>query len=236
MLKGLEALTWLPPYRTYKTRAAKCIRITVEQANLRITYPPHASQREILALVLDKKAWILTHWHALQETHTERQAPDELTLHTLNELWRISYDTTSRKPGFYIPEAHHLMVLTNPAVASDIPNLLKTWLMRYAKHHLPPLLHTLASVHGLPINRVTIRDTKSRWGSCSAQHNISLNYKLLFLPHALTQHVMLHELAHTRVMNHSRMFWDTLRQLDPHCDAHNRALKSAAQYLPDSLK
>jgi len=69
----------------------------------------------------------------------------------------------------------------------------------------------LASQHGFAFNKVSIRNQKSRWGSCSAKNNISLNMELVRLPEKLSDYVILHELLHTRIKNHGKKFW---RELD----------------------
>ncbi len=74
-------------------------------------------------------------------------------------------------------------------------------------------LQRLADQHGFAYNRVTIRNQRSRWGSCSAANNISLNIKLAALPANLVDYVLLHELLHTRIKNHGPLFWAELDTL-----------------------
>jgi len=76
-----------------------------------------------------------------------------------------------------------------------------------AKKKLTSRLHYLAEKYGFTYNRVTIRNQKTRWGSCSHKNNISLNMKLVMLPDELVDYVILHELVHTRKKNHSKSFW-----------------------------
>ena len=71
-------------------------------------------------------------------------------------------------------------------------------------------LHQLAKQYGFTYNRVSIRNQRTRWGSCSGKGNISLNIKLVALPPELFDYVILHELVHTRIHNHSRKFWKEL--------------------------
>jgi predicted metal-dependent hydrolase len=71
-------------------------------------------------------------------------------------------------------------------------------------------LSELALEHGFTFNKVSLRNQKSRWGSCSAQDNISLNQNLYFLPPHLRDYVLVHELAHTKQKNHSPFFWNIL--------------------------
>lgn len=69
--------------------------------------------------------------------------------------------------------------------------------------------------YGLRYNRITIKDQKSRWGSCSRQGNLNFNYKLLFLPSHIADYIIVHELCHLREMNHSRNFWGLVAQTVP---------------------
>ena len=70
----------------------------------------------------------------------------------------------------------------------------------------------LADKYGFIYKQVSIRNQKSRWGSCSINNNISLNIQLMSLPHKLIDYVILHELVHTLVKNHSVLFWNTLNK------------------------
>ena len=79
-----------------------------------------------------------------------------------------------------------------------------------AKNKIIPRLHHLAGEYGFKYSRITIRNQKTRWGSCSPANNISLNIKLVLLPEPLLDYVILHELVHTRIHNHSKKFWAEL--------------------------
>ena len=82
-----------------------------------------------------------------------------------------------------------------------------------ARRTLINRLEELADWHGFTYNRVFIRNQKTRWGSCSAHNNINLNIKLSLLPDELIDYVILHELLHSRVKNHSREFWGEMDRL-----------------------
>ncbi len=79
-----------------------------------------------------------------------------------------------------------------------------------AKKRLKDRLSYIAKKHGFTYNKVYIRNQKTRWGSCSHKDNISLNVKMILLSAELIDYVMLHELVHTRIHNHSRKFWTEL--------------------------
>lgn len=86
-------------------------------------------------------------------------------------------------------------------------------LRRNAKIVLPPRLYMLSMKHGLPYEQLKINSSKGRWGSCSAKKHINLSCYLMLLPSHLIDYVLLHELAHTKEMNHSEKFWALLDKL-----------------------
>ena len=94
-----------------------------------------------------------------------------------------------------------------------------------AKEELPPRLAELAALHGFSYNRVSIKNNISNWGSCSVRGNINLNLRLVTLPPALRDYVILHELCHLRHMNHGPQFHALLEQLCPGHRALARELK-----------
>lgn len=98
-----------------------------------------------------------------------------------------------------------------------------------AREHLATRLEELATSHGLEYNRVTFRRQTTRWGSCSSENNLSLNLKLMRLPQELRDYILLHELVHTRVKGHGRVFWDELERYLPGAKSVDRRLK-AYQY------
>ena len=119
-----------------------------------------------------------------------------------------------------------------PAVAQEIAVYLKS----LARDFLPPLLASYAHLHGLHYERVSIRGQRTRWGSYSSTGTLTLNYKLLFLSRELVTYVVLHELAHTRYLDHSEAFWQLLSQLDVNARKLDRHLRTAGSAVPPWLE
>jgi predicted metal-dependent hydrolase len=80
---------------------------------------------------------------------------------------------------------------------------------------LPLRLMELAALHGLSVARVSVRNQRSRWGSCSPRRVITLNWRLIQMPEAVSDYVLLHELMHLRQPNHSRRFWREVQSVCP---------------------
>ena len=94
-----------------------------------------------------------------------------------------------------------------------------------ARENLEKRLSELAEQHNFQYNCVSIRSQRTRWGSCSSKDNISLNMKLLHLPQQLIDYILLHELVHTRVKNHSKDFWNELETVVPNARTVDEQLR-----------
>lgn len=77
---------------------------------------------------------------------------------------------------------------------------------------------------GLAYGKVSVRDQKTRWGSCSSKGNLNFNWRLVFAPGAVLDYVVVHELAHLRELNHSRRFWKLVERFSPDYREHRRWL------------
>jgi len=83
----------------------------------------------------------------------------------------------------------------------------------------------LAKKNGFKFNKVSFRWQRTRWGSCSSKNNISLNIKIIRLPSDLQDYILLHELVHIRVKNHSKDFWNELEKYFPNAKKYRKELR-----------
>lgn len=109
---------------------------------------------------------------------------------------------------------------------------LRGWVKEEAKAYLVPRLEELANRHGFQYQGVGIRAQRTRWGSCSAKGRLNLNACLLFLPEKLTRYILLHELCHTRQMNHGEGFWKLFYSVEPGAVDLDRLMRKAWQHVP----
>jgi hypothetical protein len=104
-------------------------------------------------------------------------------------------------------------------------------LRKLAASELPVRVAQLAALHNLLVKRVSVRNQRSRWGSCSAKGVISLNWRLVQAPEFVRDYIIIHELMHLREMNHSRRFWKLVYETFPETRAAEQWLKSHAALL-----
>ena len=100
-----------------------------------------------------------------------------------------------------------------------------------ARVELPDALRALAAQHDVTVTRVSVRNQRSRWGACSAQGAITLNWRLVLVPAFVRDYVMLHELMHRRELNHSRLFWRHVAAVCPRYQEARRWLLTEGQQL-----
>lgn len=123
-------------------------------------------------------------------------------------------------------------------IRAGIGNLraeLKASLWKLAKAELPLRLHELAAAQGLAVKRVSVRDQRSRWGSCSVKGVVSLNWRLIQTPDFVRDYIMVHELMHLREMNHSARFWKLVHEAFPRTTEAEQWLKTHSALLRERI-
>ena len=215
---------------------ARRIRLKVlRDASLEVVAPPGARRRTIRDFVEANRGWV-------EQTRMRINAgrrdgpqtgpfPAELDLRSLGQVASVRY-SSSRRPHFRW-DAQHLVIGLPDRHAQAVRTLLLAALKQRAQALLMPRFESLAVGHGLIHGRVSWRNQTSRWGSCSASGNISLNVRLMFLPSELVDYVFVHELAHLQHHDHSARFWGEVERMLPGAMQLRRDIRQADRWLPD---
>jgi|SaaInlStandDraft_7_1057024.scaffolds.fasta_scaffold58243_2 predicted metal-dependent hydrolase len=160
--------------------------------------------------------------------------PDEIFITAFHEHWRIDY-IEQRRVNIKVQqkESQQLWLLGDVNDDEQCIVAIKRWLISYAKEKLTKHVQTISEQTQLNFNKISIRNQKTRWGSCSNKKNINLNFKLMLLPFDLMNYVIIHELCHTIHLNHSAKFWKLVALFEPDYKILDKQLKQSARYIPD---
>lgn len=198
-----------------KRRGAKYIRLSVTPSGkVRVGLPHWTPYAAGISFALKRRAWImqqlalrplvqLVEGAKIGKAHT-------LNFHPARGVSQVSARVSQNEVSIYTNLLPSDGIVQNKAAAASEKALL-----REANTLLPQRLATLAAGKGYSYSGVRVRKLTSRWGSCSSNGVISLSYFLIQLPWPLIDYVLLHELVHTRHLNHGRAFWNDLQTALP---------------------
>lgn len=227
---------WPPAYTVKKHPKAKCVRLRASlEKGIEITVPPRFNLKHIPAVIEENKAWLLKQLNKIQaqaeQIPKEIKRPDNLVV--LGDEWQIHYETGMM--NFHIANSHTLTltIFTKPKDEHKIRSILIRWLKMTAEKALTLYLQEMSKETNLNYSSLKITSGQHVWGTCTSQKNISLNYKLVMFPIDVIRYVIIHELCHTKYMNHSDKFWNLVAKFDPEWKKSRKILRTnVEQYLP----
>ncbi|MDF9828201.1 putative metal-dependent hydrolase [Ereboglobus sp. PH5-10] len=185
-----------------------------------VTIPSRGSEREARRFAADHADW-LARARARQE-----KKPRAATTWGVGTriLWRgemtavrVAHESTAERPAVAIGADNIGApgIFRVASLASDLRPTLEAHFLRIAKVELPARTWELAAETRVPVTRVTVRNQRTRWGSCTADGIISLNWRLVQAPVFVRDYIIYHELMHLREMNHSARFWARVAEVCP---------------------
>jgi predicted metal-dependent hydrolase len=157
--------------------------------------------------------------------------PERVELAATNEVFTVRYHNGIGRPRALATDTQ-IEILGDRARESDIREYFRTWLIEHARLRLGPWLARVAHETELGFNSLQVRRQRTRWGSCSVRGTISLNCCLLFQRAEVVRYLLVHELSHTRYMNHSLRFWRLVATHEPDYRSLDRELVQGWQSVP----
>lgn len=212
----------LPEIQIIRHVRATRLRLRVEPTQIRLTAPVFCSKGQIQTFIDQSETWLMETWRKQQETVSaqDRTLPLELQLFNLSQPIQILYQTQKHS---YRYDATQMQLFISDRQPEQY---LKAFVIAYAKQYLPIYLEQISHEIGLKFRKCSIRQPKTRWGSCTSRHDIMLNSALVLFPEAITRYVCVHELAHTQYFDHSLQFWTEVEKHDVHYKNHRKNLKN----------
>ena len=236
----------LPPYELRVSARAKRVTLRVAPGRgLVVTVPRRFARRDVPGVVAEHRDWALAELAALEArvpAAFRQWPPRALELPGAGLRLVIGFDPPDASgharaarapaPRSSLGSESVLTLRCAPEDRAAAVAGIAARLAHEARARLGARLAILAERHGLVYARLAVRGQRTLWGSCSATGTISLNWKLLFLRPALVDYVLLHELAHTRHLDHSAAFWALLERLVPGARDLDAELREAGARVP----
>ena len=201
----------------FRSHRAKRLNITIKPfTGVRVSVPHSVSFKKAKEATEQRISWIKSHLSKMQKVEglfTIFNLDTEFQTRTHHLEIKLSSTGTLRsvvrgdKIAVTIPHANQI---ADAEVQNAIRKAIEHAWRKEAKGHLPLRVETLAAKHNFTYKNVAIKNAKTRWGSCSFDNNINLSLHLMRLPDHLVDYVILHELVHTKIKNHSSDFWQLL--------------------------
>lgn len=217
---GLHLLPGNPPVEINLKRSSRARRISLRVSSLdgrvTLTLPRGVSDRKGLEFAAEKADWLRT--HLARHGGTIAVGPGTV----LPLAGRDLLVTAGQGRGIRV-EDDRLVV---PGDAARLPARLSAYLRTLARDRLARASDHYADILGRRYSRITLRDTRSRWGSCSAQGALSYSWRLILAPPEVLSYVAAHEVAHLAEMNHSDAFWNTVQAIHGPYAAQRNWLRS----------
>ncbi|MDZ7751923.1 MAG: SprT family zinc-dependent metalloprotease [Gammaproteobacteria bacterium] len=184
--------------------------------------PWHCPRRLAEGVLLDHGDWV---WRTRATLEARRPPPltDHRPLPWLDETLHLRL--LERATWRVMREGPWLTVRGPDLGEAEVRPRLEHWYRRRARDHLGMRLAHYAEEMGLACPTLTLRDPRTRWGSCSSRGRVNLSWRLVLLPTRVADYVVVHELAHLRQMNHSPAFWREVEAVLPDYDARRRVLR-----------
>lgn len=222
-LDSIEILSHPMPilYRRHARARNYVLRLHANRTVV-VTIPRQGTKKFARAFVASRKSWLEKQWRILEA----RKAPAhdlrpgmEILLHGRPVLLEVRPEGN----GWELQAGPERAPLATPE--GNLRPALECHLRAAAKSLLLRRVEQLAQDHSLKVKRIVIRNQRSRWGSCSCQGTISLNWRLIQLPEPVRDYIIVHELMHLRQLNHSPQFWSEVAKACPDYRAAEEWLK-----------
>lgn len=206
------------------TRALRMIlRIDNKLEGAIITLPIWTSEREALLMVQERSDWILTKLNTIPPKIAFESG---VKIPLLGKYYNIFHDPNQRE--VVIKSSNEIRL---GGRQEHVSRRLGDWLRKEAKIIIQSKAIEMAEKYNWKIGRISVRDTKSRWGSCASNGNLSFCWRLILAPEWVLNYVIAHEVSHLRHMNHGPEFWQTVANFNVRIDDARVWLRKNADQL-----
>ncbi len=204
-------------YRLVRSKSARKLRVRVGPGGVEVVQPSARSGEELLAFLATNQRWILEQLDRAERLRNLRRgvrSPIGEILYR-GEPTRVRIEATpSRATGNTVRLVDgEIVVLRGSGSLTPTARSLELWLRREARAAIDSHLAAVSSRLGRQARRVYVMNQRTKWGNCSAQRNLSFNWRLILAPDCVLHYLVTHEATHLAVPDHSAKFWLTVQSL-----------------------
>ena len=207
----------LIPNEIIRTNRNSISLIIKNNGDFIVRAPMKSSEKSIFNFINEKANWII-----LKRKEQKANAVAPLTFNNMEKLnllgkeRTLTFEDVSKVKCY---DYHIVLPKTNTK------ERLIFFLKKFAKEYISSRVKILANLFGFDYNSISINSAKTCWGSCSGKNKLNFTYRLIMCPPDVVDYIVLHELCHTKVKNHSKQFWLLIEKYDPYYKTHEKWLK-----------
>lgn len=201
-----------------------------QENHFKITLPPGCNRDHAIEFALKNRDWIAAQ---LREAPKPKPIEHGSMLPLRGQMFKVEHKPDARGVVWLEENAgaDTAQLICVAGKQEHLERRLKDWIKKQARTDLNNAALKYAQQLGVTYKRVSVRDTTSRWGSCSTSGNLSFSWRLILAPSQVLDYVAAHEVAHLIEMNHSKSFWNIVRELDPEYKKNTAWLKKNGRSL-----
>lgn len=212
-----------------KRRRTFAMRVT-DTGDVLVFTPQRIAQKTVIKLIKDHESWLFEQLAKAPKLSLSFKAGD--TLFYMGERRQLRFEISSKK-SVQLVASDILVKNTENALISEktVQAQIEKWYISTARDIIEDRVYFYAKLIGKTVNTVRMKNTQTRWGSCSSKQNININWRLIMAPFEVMDYVILHEVCHLKHLNHSLSFWKLVKQIMPNYADKTNWLKKNADTL-----
>lgn len=211
--------TIIIPYSVIKTRRIKTSEVIVDADNIVVRAPLDKDNTEIQKLVLDKASWILRKQREYRETTPEIVKPsfkENTTLPYLGNNYSFMINKNQARNSIEVADGKFIVGVKSTKVSNNIlKKLYENWITEKAQDVFEDKVRKNSKKLGVKAKGVAIKNLNNRWGSLTRDGSINLNLNLVKAPEDIIEYIILHELCHLKIKEHSHHYWELVHKFIP---------------------
>lgn len=222
-------------WRLMRSPTAKKLRIKVGPDGIKVVLPEGRDIHEAVAFITANRAWVAEQLERTRKLLAARRPKKPIDGHIAfrgkDVAVRVVYSEYWRAPNKVALDDGAITITCPPDSKTSVNRSLENWLRKQARERIQQHVAEAAKRLNRSPNRIYVMGQRTKWGNCSALGNVSFNWRLIMAPDAVLHYIVMHEMVHLAIPDHSRKFWLTVQSLCPEAERARQWLVANGQRL-----